>query len=277
MDQVIGGHRVVVQELLHGGGHVTLGRRRIGQVGHRVGVVIIASAPRIVPIVRHEHDRRVRRVVVGRDVGVDLARSHGRIAVAVAQEVPHRDDRDLVHLSRLRIYVLGPVRLIAIRRSELASPTVNLSRPPVVTCRGHLIGRIGRIDVAPVGPEDQGVVRQCPGKVTVGDDAPFESFLHEYGNDPLREGTLRGPVALAVSRAERLGVDVLVHPDFLAQDLLGNQGRQHVVETEGRQVHAPLSAGSRPIAGGREVLLPAGTVSPLIGIGQTVHVLDEAA
>jgi len=280
-DDVVGGDGVVVQELLDGGGDVSLGGGGVGESGDGLEVVGRSSAPGVVAVVAEQEDARLAGVVEGGDVLVHLAGAQGAVAVLVAEQVAHGHHVQLVDLSGGGVHVLGLVGLVGVRRGEGSAASVDLAVPPVVAVGADLVGGVGRDHVPAVGAA-VGVVHvvvQGAGQVAVGDDAPLDAFLHQDGDEPLAEGALGGPEAFGVGLGVAEGllgeeaVGLELHPDHA----LAGQGAEHVVEGEGREVGPGEAVGGVPGAGRGVAALPVVAVAPLPGGAQALDVLHQAA
>ena len=283
MHDIVRGHGPVVQVLLHHGGHVA---RRVclrHDVGHRLHVVAVAAAPGVVAVVgQHGQHRAIRRVL--RLQRVQLRGGQRVVAVKPAQALRagHHDHAAL--RAGGGVHVLGAVRRERHRhRFGGCAAATDAEAEPVGAVRVQLIGLVRWIAVHAAAAQLQRKVRTRATDLLAAHEGPLDAGFLQQRNDALAEGHLAREEALRDRRrgAERLGVDLLVQRQFLADGGVVHQRQQRMMEAELHDVHARhVGAAGRggPVACLAPAAVPVGAVAELAArFGETLDVLDQSA
>ncbi len=189
MDDVIGGGREFLQELLDRGGFVAARARLAGKVLDPFHVVGMAPAPGVVAVVGAHDQRRLGGVVASIE-GIQQIQAPGTVAVFPAEHLVARHKDHLRLGAGLRVHVARVMQLKA-KGHDLGGRAATINRDALIIasalCRVELVGPVGQVAVLAAGADHDREVRASPRQVCIGDDRPVNAHALEDGDHPLGE------------------------------------------------------------------------------------------
>ena len=147
MHDIVRGHGMVVQVLLHDRRLVTLTFRGRHEVRHGLHVVRVASAPRVVAVVCEHDEHRPVRIVEGFE-RAEFADAHRVVSIKPTKMLRAGDDGDETLDARFGVHVLRAMRRERKRHSLCRAAAARNRNASIVRLRGvELVGLVRRIAV----------------------------------------------------------------------------------------------------------------------------------
>ena len=268
MNHVVRGRRKIVDELLNGRRLVAVADGGAGHLADPLLVIARTAAPRIVAVVRAQHERRLGRIVDGGERR-DQPQIPSAVTILPAEHLVARREDDGAGVAGIRVNVTGVMQLKT-KRHHLRRRAAAVNGERAVAARAlrrvDLVRRIRQIAHLAATAGDDGHVRAGARQMVVGDDRPRDAHLVQDRNHVFRETSFSGKIT-ARERHARAPKNLhlpLLDCQFHLERLVADERRHRVMIGEVDNVHARLAAARRPGARGGVAAVPAAAVAELV-------------